>query len=740
VLTEWLLFPLLLAALCLGCGLLVEAATRQRLPGALLPGVGLAATIVVGTLLTLADATAELTTPVVVGLAAIGGTAGWRNRRRPNGWAIAAALAVLAIYAAPIVLSGEATLAGYIKLDDSATWLALTDRVMEHGRSLDGLAPSTYEATLAINLGDGYPVGALLPLGVAGNLVGADIAWLIHPYMAFLAAVLALGLWQLARQVVPGERARAAIAFVAAQPALLYGYYLWGGVKELLAIALVATGAALLPAAVERRRRYRIVPLAIVLGALAGSLTALFAGGLLPPTSLPLTDSSAIGNLAGPLDQLQLAGIWPTGDFRYPAEAPALTDLGIAVAVVGAGVGLAVAWRRRAWGVLAFCAGGVAVAAALALVGSPWVEGKAFATASVAIPFAAGLGAASLWAARMRVPAALLALVVVGGVLWSNALAYRDVNLAPHDQLAELEEIGHRIAGDGPTLMTEYSPYGARHFLREGDPESVSELRRRTIPLRGGGEARKGRSVDTDELSTSALLTYRTLVLHRSPALSRPPSPYELTWQGRNYEVWQRPAGAPPPLARLALGGPFDPTGVPRCADVRALARTQAGGGTLLAARRPRPVVASLADASYPEAWRGARAGLPIPRGAGELEVGIHTQRPGDYTAWLRGSIKSEGRLLIDGEEVGGVRHVLSNQGQYIRFGSAFLDRGHHEIQLRIGGADLHPGSGGQRSPIGPLVLSRAEANGARVERVPAPYAGRLCGRRYDWVERLNYP
>src|SRR5919106_1609575 len=126
VLTAWIVFPLVLAGLSLGCGLAL----------------------------------------------------GWRGRRPPMGWAIGAALGVFAIYAAPIVLSGEATLAGYIKLDDSATWLALTDRVMENGRTLDGLAPSTYEATLDINLGDGYPVGAFIPLGVGAELTGGDAAWL----------------------------------------------------------------------------------------------------------------------------------------------------------------------------------------------------------------------------------------------------------------------------------------------------------------------------------------------------------------------------------------------------------------------------------------------------------------------------------------------------------------------------------------------------------------------------------
>ena len=51
---------------------------------------------------------------------------------------------MFAVFAAPVVLSGEPTVAGFIKLDDTATWLAFTDRIMEHGRDLDGLAPSTY--------------------------------------------------------------------------------------------------------------------------------------------------------------------------------------------------------------------------------------------------------------------------------------------------------------------------------------------------------------------------------------------------------------------------------------------------------------------------------------------------------------------------------------------------------------------------------------------------------------------
>ncbi len=141
MLISWLLFPLLLLALACGLGLLVDRIIGRPDPGALVAGTGIAALIVLGQFTTLLDATAEATVPVVVVAALVGFGLGRERLRTASAepWPIAAALGVYLVYAAPIVLSGEASFAGFIKLDDTATWLALTDRVMEHGRSLDGL-------------------------------------------------------------------------------------------------------------------------------------------------------------------------------------------------------------------------------------------------------------------------------------------------------------------------------------------------------------------------------------------------------------------------------------------------------------------------------------------------------------------------------------------------------------------------------------------------------------------------
>src|SRR6266516_650072 len=125
---DWLVFPAVLAVLALGCGLLLQAAAGFRFPGALLLPLGFAVIVVTAQLATMMDATAELATPIVVVLAGAGIAYSLpRWSWRPDLWAVAAAVAVLCVFAAPIVLSGQPTIAGYMKNEDTATWLAITD-------------------------------------------------------------------------------------------------------------------------------------------------------------------------------------------------------------------------------------------------------------------------------------------------------------------------------------------------------------------------------------------------------------------------------------------------------------------------------------------------------------------------------------------------------------------------------------------------------------------------------------
>ena len=546
----WIFFPLVMGILSLGCGLLVERIARTRLPCELLLPTGFAAIVSITLFATLSSATAPLALPAVLAVSVVGLAASLPPTfRRLDLWAAAAAIGVFAVFAAPVVLSGEATFAGYVKLDDTATFLALTDRALEHGRSLEGLAPSSYEATLAFNLSF-YPLGSLLPLGIGAAIVGQDTAWVFQPYLAFLAALLGLSLYRLSGLVVMSRPGRAVAAFLASQAALLYGYSLWGGVKEVAAAALVALAAALTSEAFRAGRSgLALLPLGVAAAGLVGVLSvgalvwlvpaagvvglsllrrhsgirpvALIAAGavLLIPSLVvarlmfgegvlsSVRDQSELGNLVGALSPLQAFGIWPVADFRFRPERMDATYVLIALLAVSALAGILVAVARRAWELPLYVAGAVGGAVLYGLLASPWIEAKAFAIASPALLLTALVGALTLYSAR-RVEGAVLIGLIALGIGWSNVLAFGDATLAPRDQLAELEAIGEQFRAQGPALMTEYQPYGVRHFLRELDPEGASELRRSLIPLRDGSTVPKAGYADLAAFRPDAVLAY----------------------------------------------------------------------------------------------------------------------------------------------------------------------------------------------------------------------------------------
>jgi len=782
---SWLAFPALLVVLALGWGLLVERAAGMPLPGALLPPLGLASIMVAVQLTTYSSSTASLSTPLVVLVAAVGVAVGAR-RRRLDPFAAGTAAAVFCVFAAPVVLSGKATFAGYIKLDDTATWLALTEHVLTHGREVSGLAPSSHQATLAFYLNQGYPVGSLLPLGASRPLVGQDLAWLFQPYLATLAAMLALSLYALLRPLVRARGIRSLSAFIASQPALLYGYTLWGGVKELATAYLLALLTAIVPATLPVPRGARgLLPLALSSAAILATLNISGAVWLLPALlgaavavvrlqrrngepgfrpahvaafcalaavlSLPslatasafrkansvLTDPSDLQNLLRPLRTIQLGGIWPSEDFRDPPGALGLTYLLVLAVVTGAALGLVWAYQRRSWGPVLYVGAALTGWATTAYFGSPWVDAKALATASPALLLAGMVGASGLWVAGRRL-GVLLAAAITAGVLWSNALAYHDVSLAPRDRLSELQRIGERIGGQGPTLMTEYEPYGVRYFLRDADPEGASDLRFRPVQLRTGRPLTKGAFADLDRFDLSAILAYRTLVLRKSPTESRPPAPYRLVQQGKYYEVWQRPtAGRSVVLSHLPLGDRVQPGAVPPCPDVRRLAQTaEAGQAVLAAVPRARPVVALPARSPHPRGWRADPVNPPLlyPRQGGSVHLEFQVGTRGRYAVWLGGSFGRGFDVSLDGKPMQAARFELNNEGQYVRLGQVTLGRGTHTAVLRYKHGDLRPGTSDRLRPLGPLVLAPLRSADT-VSRLAPREAGRLCGTRLDWIE-----
>jgi hypothetical protein len=665
---------------------------------------------------------------------------------------------------------------------------------MSHGfRSLPNMAPSSAHAALASYLGTAYPLGAHTALGAVKPLVGQDVAWVFQPYLALLASFTALSIYAILAHAIPQRGLRALAAFVAAQSGLVYAYFLEASIKEIATICLIAMLVAVGADYVVRRGGLRaVVPLAVVTAAGMGVLNAsilpwlgpillavlialLAARGfntwraaaldvgafvvLAAALSFPalavvnrfINDTTAaltgaggtanqnvqFGNLFGPLSDWHAFGIWPTGDFRLELQTHVALTYGL-IGLMGACVVIGLVWalRRGSGWPLVFVGASAVGWAYITARSTPWGDAKALMIVSPAVVTAGMMAPASLWGAFRRPEALFLAALLAFGVLWTNAVAYHDADLAPRARLAELDDIGHRFAGRGPTLYTEFEEFG-KHFLHEEDPSGSDEAWQDSP--RGfhvdGSPATFGYSSEIDALAPAYVQHFKTLVLRRSPSASRPPSNYRLAYRGTYYDVWTK--AGPPPVKHLALGDQFQPAAVPACTAVRKL--SQAGGSQLAYVERPRLPFMSVTEARHPSAWHvdGGDPNSLRPVGAGTVSGSLTVDRPGSYAVWVQGSFGRPFTVIVDGHKVGQVKHELNPRGQFALAGDVNLAPGRHSVVLVRPGGNLYPGDGGRNRLLGPVVLDPA-GDVPAVHRIPASDWRELCERRLDWIESVR--
>ena len=785
----WLIAPAGLLLVTVGLSLLVERFAGFALPWTMRPALGLAAAIVIAQFGTATEFTADLTLPAILLVSLAGLAVGWRlPERRPGGGEVTVAVGVFLLFALPFLAIGEATLAGYIKLDDTATWLAITDHVFELGRGLGDLAPSTYRDVLADYLGGSYPIGSFVPMALMSEISGQDVAFTVQPSMAFGVATLGLLLFELARRLVLGVSRAVAIAILASLASLLVGYYLWGGVKEVFVAALLPLAPLLAgSAAGEGWPRHAWAPLGL---AVAAMIVVLGPGGAVwvVPTLLPaaiavllrdggrralglawplaacslflvlpvifeptgifdpfidssLTEATELGNLTGPLNFFHLAGIWPATDFRFdPHLKPAtiaLCAISLAIAIVAAAVATRFG-ERDGVPLAGYVFGAAAGGFAIALLGSPWVDAKVMAALSPALLAAALIGIAMLGQRTgFRLEAAVLGTLVAGAVVWSAVLAYQGVWFAPRSHFTELEEIADRFAGEGPALDTEVSIYGPRHFLRKLDAVGASDSRGQEVGLAGGGLPEKGEYVDLDRIDPSELDRYALIVVRRSAAESRPPADFSLAYRTEHYDVWRRRPAPGTLIEHLPLGAELDAGNVPDCGEVRRLAEAAGEGGKLIAARVGTPIAIGFSEATLPAGWTASWPYAFVPSGSGTLSQELEVPG-GEYQLWLAGSVFSGLTLRIDSEEVAAERAKIDNTGGYEPFGSVRLSPGTHRLEIDYDGASLSPGSAAQPWAIGPLELEQPERGDLGLVTVPSQDYERLCGKRWDWLEAYS--
>jgi hypothetical protein len=802
LLAAWLLYPLALSLACLGLGLFVAWLAGWRLPGLLLLPVGCATLIACARLATASATSAKLALPLVLLLALAGLVLGRARLRelRPEPLLVLAALGVFVVFGAPVFLSGTPTFAGYLALPDTSHQLALAQLLAEHGPDTSGLAPGSFQQSLSAYIASHYPIGAQAALGVSAPLGGGlEIAWLYQPFLTFLAVVLGLALGSIALPLVRDRRHAALVVFVAAQPALVVGFALQGSIKEIAALALVAVLVAVLAAAViEDRPARSLLPVALAAAAALGVLgpaaipylgvpglvvagvwgtrlvrrreradmvwlglgVAAAVAAALPVlgslrsainvTKATLVTDTQTGNLDHPLDLVQALGPWLTGDYRYrPVYHLLIHDALLWLFAVAATVGLAWALRRRAWGPLMLAATLGPASLFLLDRGGSYADAKVLMILSPLVPFLAAIGALTLWQGRARVLSAGVAAALVGGLLWSNALAYHDVSLAPYHRYQELLTVNERLEGRGPVMLDAYDEFG-KYFLRNPpgftQPEWFTPYRigpyRPNALLDPKRRPTEKTPINMDDVTLAYAESVPYILLRRSPVLSRPPANFRLDWRGRSYELWRRTRSPARVLAHKPLGPDvFDVAApVPRevARDWAARAR-RLGGRIAYVPRAPRSAVFAQ-DLRRPGPWTtyGGYPGGVVPGGPGRTEGTITVPRAGPYRLWVEGSFARRMTLRVDGKVAGRTPQLLDNAGGYVSFAPLTLAAGPHRVEVSQGGGDLRPGNGGYLSSlrhIGAIQLAPVADETPAVRELDPRDWRRLVGVRSDWLE-----
>ena len=793
----WIVFPLLAALLCLGAGLGLRRVTGPAsVPLLLILPAGLAVLVVLCGLLCYYAGTAPLAAPACAVVGLVGLYAGRRTladlKIRGNGaidrWALLAAFGAWAVIAAPIVLSGKPGFTGYAHIVDTSYELDLAVHLAHSGRSIPAAETSAYQVVLHKYLGTGYPGGGPWTLGALSNLTPIDLSWLYQPFLAFVAAMSALSLYSLLGRLVVPRGIRALGAFVAAQANVLTGYALTGGIKELCTSCfLLLTGALLAHVAPRLRPGRGLVAVPVALAATLASLSlvtlpwlAILAVGVcltvvafghgrlsallgsaqmallfvlfsLPTFAaslklLPAVGGSGpveLGNLSAPLPGISAAGIWISGDYRYPQDAHRTLSEVLAVVVMAlAAVGLVHAIRRRAWSVVWL---GIAGAVSLYYVAhryGPWIQFKAdCVTAPISLLLAfAGIGALMRIGPRRLPLGALPAAVVALGVLAGSALLYHNITLAPYERLHNLEEIGKRYAGQGPTLTPDFEEY-AEYYLRDDDQTSMvngptlglrPEVNRAAEP--GGIYA-----YDLDEFSLGWLESFRTIVMRRDPLASRPPSNYRLVYLSRYYEVWQQTG--PVTSVRAHVVAPAGVRTASFCGGVEAASRA-AGAGAQIAYTTPPLGYVQLDSSDMSLSRAFLPSGGPIlATGAGRATSEQPIANAGLYELFLGGSFGRPVDVRIDGRLAGRAAYQISYPDQWLLLGTYRLSAGVHRFELTRGGFSLHAGNGngvdGFNRTVGPLDVVPVGRDIATVHYASPSAFAEVCrsAEPLRWVE-----
>ena len=813
-LSAWILFPAVLLAGSLGCGLLVRRLSGGALSAGLVAPVGFALVVVVCASVTSSTSLAPGAGATVVALALLGyvleaRAGGLRLPPRPRTllspalgswlWPVLAALVAFAAIGGPAFLTGTATWTGYTRIVDIAFQIDLAQHLAETGPLRPPLDSSFHVLVNKLTAG-GYPSGGQAALGSIAALVRTDVAWCYQAYLAFAAAMGALAIFSLLGRVTTNGALRAVGAAVAIQPNLLYGYALEGGIKELTTATLLMTIFALLSERLPGEGPRRgVIPAAVAISAafaafsigispwlglvlsgllivtlmrpgprryvveswaLLAALTILLSfPSLLWALNLASIAESAVsgvvelglGNLAAPVPAWSSAGVWLTGDYRFPLVHVTATHAFDVLVLVLALLGIAFALRRRYWTI-----GMLGLSAPIALYywidhGGPWVQLKAFTITSTFALALAFIGAGAIWELPNRWArwlGWLAATAIAGAVLYGNAITYHDTSLAPTARYQDLAAIGKRYAGQGPLLFPSFDEY-SEYFLRDERATDLVNPAYGRFPLTPGASPPPGVVVfawDLNQVSQPFLQTFPLIVTTRSPVASRAPSNYDLIQQTHYFDVWRRDRPSATIIHHFPLSSsPLERVQQHFCPAFVAEARRAGAGAEVAFARASPAVVTGLTLGTHPDYWRVAGPDTLIAYGAGTGQLKVVLPQAGRYDIWMQGSVGRPLAIYLDGHRLTSIGYEERYPGQFLLIGGVQLSSGAHAMRVVRGNGSLHPGSGDPSTDtvgrtLGAIVFSLENSYSDRAYVAGVDQAGKVCAAQigYQWLEILK--
>jgi hypothetical protein len=451
-----------------------------------------------------------------------------------------------------------------------------------------------------------------------------------------------------------------------------------------------------------------------------------------------IASTSNSGNLHSPLHTIQVLGIWLRGSYKLAPVGTALTltHALVALALLATVLGAVQVIRSRQYALAGWLALMLLTWLLVDAYVTTWAGAKTLMLTSPVVVLLAWGGVAAIGAlARPRSSkpaAAVLGVILLGGVIASDAMQYHTSNLAPTARYREMASLNSRFAGRGPTAFTDFDEY-ALYELRDldvGGPDFVYPPR--ALAAAAGSY---GAPVDLNRLPPTDLLAYPLIVTRRDPAVSRPPSAYSLVWQGSYYQVWARRPGAAAALAHEDLRG----APAAQCRRIQKLAQRALGALRLVGAEAPRLVTIPLLAASHPSGWGRQRQGLVMTR-PGRLAASFVLPAGGSWNVWVQGQLMPDVELSVDGRKLASVGGQLSGNSlvpNAVPPLAVTLSAGPHRLSVTRGPSTLEPGDGGS-AVLDAIFLTPAAYDPAALLSVPVSAWRTLCGRSYSWVEVLR--